>query len=75
MSELPAAQPRYTYHLIIPHANKPYLLMQRTGEGWRLPSYEPEVKYLARVGQNNAWVRKRLGLECITLYVAHVEDG
>jgi hypothetical protein len=49
--------------------------MQRTGEGWRLPSFEPEVKYLARVGQNNAWVREHLGLECITLYVAHVEDG
>jgi hypothetical protein len=43
--------------------------------GWLLPFFEPEVKYLARVGQNNAWVRRHLGLECITLYVAHLEDG
>lgn len=76
MSEPSTAQPqhRYTYHLIIPHAEEPRLLLQRTGEGWALPSFEPETKYLARVGQNNAWSREHLGLDCVTLYVAHVED-
>jgi hypothetical protein len=48
--------------------------LQRSGDAWVLPSFEPEVKYVARVGQNNAWVREHLGLECITLYLAHVED-
>jgi hypothetical protein len=48
--------------------------LQRSGDGWVLPSFEPEVKYGARVGQNNAWVQERLGLECITLYLAHLED-
>jgi hypothetical protein len=49
--------------------------MTQEGGGWLLPSFEPEIKYLARVGQNNAWVREHLGLECITLYLAHVEEG
>ncbi|HEX8228953.1 MAG TPA: aminoglycoside phosphotransferase family protein [Chloroflexia bacterium] len=76
MSQAPADRPPsvYTYHLIIPHATEPRFLLQSTDGGWRLPSFEPEVKYTARVGQNNAWVRERLGLECITLYLAHVDN-
>jgi hypothetical protein len=76
LSEPSPAQPPaiYTHHLIIPHVTEPRLLLERTGDGWRLPSFEPDVKYVARVGENNAWVRERLGLECITLYLAHVED-
>jgi hypothetical protein len=50
------------------------VLLQRKHGGWRLPSFEPEVKYTARVGQNNSWVREHLGLEGITLYLAHVDN-
>lgn len=77
MSEQPATKPAplYTYHLIIPHPAETRLLLREEGGGWLLPSFEPEIKYLARVGQNNTWVHERLGLGCITLYAAHVEDG
>ncbi len=76
LSELSTAQPqhRYTYHLIVPHPEEPRLLLQHTSEGWALPSFEPRLKYLARVEQNNNWARERLGLDCITLYVAQVEE-
>ncbi|MDQ5865527.1 MAG: aminoglycoside phosphotransferase family protein [Chloroflexota bacterium] len=76
MSEASAArvEPVYTFHLIIPHPTEPRVLLRRTDGGLRLPSFEPEVKYTARVGQNNAWVREHLGLECITLYMAHVDN-
>lgn len=59
---------------MIPRPGKPQLLLQHSAEGWLLPSFEPEVKHVAMVGQNNGWVRDHMGLECITLYLAHVED-
>ena len=64
----------YTYHLLIPHASEPRFLMEQGDGGWGLPHIQPELKWLARVRQNNEWVREKLGLNCITLYVAHVED-
>ncbi|MDQ3927872.1 MAG: hypothetical protein M3328_01865, partial [Chloroflexota bacterium] len=76
MSQAPSdrAEPVYTYHLIVPHPTEPRVLLQRKNGGWRLPCFDPEVKYTARVGQNNEWVREHLGLECITLYLAHVDN-
>lgn len=43
----------YTYHLLISHASEPRLLMQQVDDGWSLPHFQPELKWLARVRQNN----------------------
>jgi aminoglycoside phosphotransferase (APT) family kinase protein len=61
-----------TFHAIIPHPDPAELSILLCpvggeGEGWALPSYEPEEGWFPEVGPFNRGLREQLGITVITL--------
>ncbi len=64
-------QLRRTFHAVIPHydpaASSILICPQPEGDGWVLPSYEPEDGFFALVEPLNKGIKELLGVDVITL--------
>ncbi|MDQ6694744.1 MAG: aminoglycoside phosphotransferase family protein [Chloroflexota bacterium] len=71
---VPAPPPDLFYHYILPHSGRPAVLLERDPDGWRLPLFRPQTRFLGRVGQVTAAARRQLGVEAVTLLCVDLMD-